>query len=85
MKDLINSADGLIQESKKIYRKNNPPSQNWKMCLLLEDEGWKIESVDSIENSCDIIVKWKKEEKFHEIRLNSEDQRQWVKEKEIRK
>lgn len=82
MKDMINSMDGIIQSSKNSYSHSHPPSQNWKICILLRDENWKIDHIEYIDNSNDIIVHWEKDKKKQSVRLNLEDQYRWMKQEE---
>jgi len=78
MKNLIKSMEGLIQTSKDMFLRSSPRPQNWKICVLLGEEGWKSK-VEYINESTDILIHWNKGEKTQTIRLTMEDQYMWVK------
>jgi hypothetical protein len=85
MDSLIRSFEELIKVSRELYLKSKPKSENWKICLILFDEGWKNESVGEIKGSTDILVSWVKNDRRQDIRLTLDDQRNWLKELEKRK
>lgn len=79
MKDLIDIVENLIKTSRDLYSKSVVKPEAWKMCLILEKEGWRLIEVEPIEDSTDIMSIWSKADQRQKLRLTLEDQYRWLK------
>lgn len=82
MKEFIDAMSSFVEMSKQI-KENNPYSKkigktNWLKCIKLLKEGWKNEDCEELDNSDDIILVWKKENKIQHIKLTFPEQQLWL-------
>lgn len=77
--NLLGPFEDLIKYSMDLQKNNTSYGENWRICVILESEGWKNEDVTQEDGDTDIVVVWAKGDKKHGVRLGLRDQYKWLK------
>lgn len=82
MDEIVKIADGLVRHSQTQYKAHGPKYTHtrWKYCVALVKEGWRAYECVNIENTDEVLIKWRKEgKKDIGIRLSFMEQCLWIK------
>ena len=83
MDDFIEIFENFIKQANNNFILRAP--REWKKCIELQKDGWKITEYANVQNSDDIVVRWTRDTNNTEVKISFANQILWLNYLELNK